>query len=101
MPEHVVGAATKSPPQTEAERERRHLWDNYPPQLGSVMNKAWRGVGRHPIWRDLRSSFASEKWPRLAVVGMESPGATETKWYEDGSALITVSDGLIRFLQNA
>jgi hypothetical protein len=86
-------------PKTLAEEARFSQWDNYPPQLASVMEEAWRGLNTGLRWQEFRGTFHPSQWPTLLVVGKESPNA-DRKLYEDGSALITISDGLIRFLQN-
>jgi len=88
------------PPMTLAEEERLEQGRNDPPQLGEMMQEVWRYIDHQPAWRQFRATIDPSVWPKLLVVGREAPEAKAT-FYPDGSVLITVTDGLIRFLQNA
>lgn len=84
---------------TLAQIQRAKRWNDYPAQLGDVMQSAWHGLAQRWNWKEFRSKVTRDEWPEVLVVGRESPEA-ETTFFDDGSVLITVSDGLIRFLQN-
>lgn len=84
--------------QAEVTRGQLLQWD--PPRLHEAMQTAWSGLTRQPAWQMFRTTVGPARLPLFTVTGSSNPNA-ETYAHDDGSVLIAITDGMIRFVRNA
>jgi hypothetical protein len=94
----LVAESSKDPcARSQAGVTRKQLlqWD--PPRLHEVMQTAWSWLDGRPAWRIFRTTAGPARLPLFTVTGSTTPNA-ETYAYDDGSVLIAITDGMIRFM---
>ena len=73
--------------------------NNFPSKTAKTVSRAWSMMSGHK-WRLYQRSFPAIGFPLPLVSGRNKPDATMMVSFEDGSALIIITDGMVMFVDS-